>query len=608
MRIDYLKINGFGKLENKEIEFGKNINLVLGENEAGKSTLLKCILAMFYGLSKNKNGKDIPDSEQYKPWGNAEFSGKMKYTLDSGEELELFRDFSKKNPKIFNENSEDISKTFNIDKTKGNEFFYEQTKIDEEMFLATGLAEQQKVVLDGKEKMALTQKIANILTSGEENISYKKAIEKLNKDLIENIGTERTVGRPINIVQEKLERIQEKKRGLSYKEERKEEIINEKENINNNLKKHQEKLNTLKEIRNIKNRENIEQEKIKVREAIVEDYEEKIKSINNKTPKRQGKLIPEIIILTILIILGIVLFIFNKGIPAGILVGIAVLWLIFIVLDRVKFNQLKLAQSKEIKILEENKKEKEEEILREKENIINKFEKEKNDAVKGLELSERYEIENILKLGENELNIKISELEENISREKIGLNTIEIEEQNIIKDLDEKIELEEEFEKVSQEKENLLQEAKKIKLAKDFLEKAYTKMKSEITPKLSNSLSKIASKISNGKYTNIKLNDEEGLLVELENGEYINANRLSAGTIDQLYLSLRLSAFKEITNESIPIILDESFAYYDNERLQNILKYLNDNFKDNQIIIFTCTGREKEMLEKLKIEYNFITL
>ena len=133
-------------------------------------------------------------------------------------------------------------------------------------------------------------------------------------------------------------------------------------------------------------------------------------------------------------------------------------------------------------------------------------------------------------------------------------------------------------------------------------------MKSEITPKLSNSLSKIASKISNGKYTNIKLNDEEGLLVELENGEYINANRLSAGTIDQLYLSLRLSAFKEITNESIPIILDESFAYYDNERLQNILKYLNDNFKDNQIIIFTCTGREKEMLEKLKIEYNFITL
>lgn len=608
MRIDYLKINGFGKLENKEIEFGKNINLILGENEAGKSTLLKCILAMFYGLSKNKNGKDISDSEQYKPWGNSEFSGKMKYTLDSGEELELFRDFSKKNPKIFNENSEDISKTFNIDKTKGNEFFYEQTKIDEEMFLATGLAEQQKVVLDGKEKMALTQKIANILTSGEENISYKKAIEKLNKDLIENIGTERTVGRPINIVQEKLERIQEKKRGLSYKEERKEEIINEKENINNNLKKHQEKLNTLKEIRNIKNRENIEQEKIKVKEAIVEDYEEKIKSINNKTPKKQGKLIPEIIILTILIILGIVLFIFNKGIPAGILVGIAVLWLIFIVLDRVKFNQLKLAQSKEIKILEENKKEKEEEILREKENIINKFEKEKNDVVKGLELSERYEMENILKLGENELNIKISELEENISREKIELNTIEIEEQNIIKDLDEKIELEEEFEKASQEKENLMQEAKKIKLAKDFLEKAYTKMKAEITPKLANSLSKIASKISSGKYTNIKLNDEEGLLVELENGEYINANRLSAGTIDQLYLSLRLSAFKEITNESIPIILDESFAYYDNERLQNILKYLNDNFKENQIIIFTCTGREKEMLENLKIEYNFITL
>ena len=39
MKIDYLKVNGFGKLENKEIEFGKKINVIYGENEAGKTTL-----------------------------------------------------------------------------------------------------------------------------------------------------------------------------------------------------------------------------------------------------------------------------------------------------------------------------------------------------------------------------------------------------------------------------------------------------------------------------------------------------------------------------------------------------------------------------------------
>ena len=58
----------------------------------------------------------------------------------------------------------------------------------------------------------------------------------------------------------------------------------------------------------------------------------------------------------------------------------------------------------------------------------------------------------------------------------------------------------------------------------------------------------------------------------------------------------------------MPIILDEAFAYYDNERLENILKYLSNEYSNKQIIIFTCTKREKEILEKLQIKYNLIEL
>lgn len=608
MRIDYLKINGFGKLENKEIEFGNNINLIVGKNETGKSTLLKCILGMFYGLSKNKNGKDVSDIEKYKPWGNGEFSGKMKYTLDSGEKIEIFRDFSKKNPKIFNENSEDISKTFNIDKNKGNEFFYEQTRIDEEMFISTGLVEQQKVVLDDREKTNLTQKIANILTSGDENISYKKAIEKLNKDLIENIGTERTVGRPINIVQEKLETIKEKKNGLGYKEERLSEIIEEKANINKRIDEHQKKLALLKEMKEIMDQENLEQEKIKVRETIIDEYESKIKKLQNNAPKKDSKAVIALLLIVIMILLTVALFVFHKIIIGVIIAVLAVLGLTLIIFKIIKIKHAIFEIEKETKILETNKIEKEEEILRERENLRANVQNKQDEKLKKMNLLERNEIESILKGGIDTLNTKLLNIEKDLSRLKIELNTIEIEEQNILRELEQKIELEEEFEKAKQEEDSLLQEARKIKLAKEFLEKAYYKIKSEITPKLTKSLSNIASKISGGKYKNVKLNDEEGLIVELENGEYISSNRLSVGTIDQLYLSLRLSAFRQITNESIPIILDESFAYYDNERLKNILKYLSDNFKDNQILIFTCTNREKEMLESMKIKYNLIAL
>ena len=133
-------------------------------------------------------------------------------------------------------------------------------------------------------------------------------------------------------------------------------------------------------------------------------------------------------------------------------------------------------------------------------------------------------------------------------------------------------------------------------------------MKEQITPKFTKELSKAMEKISNGKYKNVRINTNGEIIVEQENGEYINAENLSIGTIDQLYLSLRLATIKEISKENMPIILDEAFAYYDDNRLENILKYLSSEYNNKQVVIFTCTNREKEILEKMQIKYNLIEL
>jgi uncharacterized protein YhaN len=147
-----------------------------------------------------------------------------------------------------------------------------------------------------------------------------------------------------------------------------------------------------------------------------------------------------------------------------------------------------------------------------------------------------------------------------------------------------------------------------INIAKKALEVAYIQMKEEVTPKFTNSLSTIIEKVSDGKYKNIKFSDETGLRVEKDNGEYIDSGILSLGTIDQLYLSLRLSALNEISEEKMPIILDESFVYYDDERLKNILKYLSENYKEYQIIILSCSNREKEIMRELGVKYNLVEL
>ncbi len=193
MIIDNFKINGFGKIINKNISLDKNVNIIYGKNESGKSTILKFINCMFYGISKNKNGKDISDLEKYKPWKTEEFSGKLKYILDNNQEFEVYREFKKKNPIIYNSKFEDISNNFKIDKTKGIDFLSEQIGIDETIFSNTVITYQDEIKMDKIAQNSIIQKISNIVSSGDENISFKKTLDKINKMQNDEVGTDRTI-------------------------------------------------------------------------------------------------------------------------------------------------------------------------------------------------------------------------------------------------------------------------------------------------------------------------------------------------------------------------------------------------------------------------------
>ena len=65
---------------------------------------------------------------------------------------------------------------------------------------------------------------------------------------------------------------------------------------------------------------------------------------------------------------------------------------------------------------------------------------------------------------------------------------------------------------------------------------------------------------------------------------------------------------EELSDEKLPIILDETFAYFDQERLSATLQYLWKKSEQHQIILLTCTNREIELLEKNKISYHLIQL
>ena len=199
-------------------------------------------------------------------------------------------------------------------------------------------------------------------------------------------------------------------------------------------------------------------------------------------------------------------------------------------------------------------------------------------------------------------------LQNEINNKKIRSHTLELDKKNIEPKLDNLSKIEEELVNNNERMSTLNKLNLSFELAKEILAESYEEMRNTVTPKFTQELSKNISEITEKKYSKIMFNDEQGLIVELESGNYVPASKLSIGTIDQLYLSLRLSMIDELSEENLPIILDEAFAYYDTERLTNILKYLDEKYKTHQIILFTCTNREKEILEKIKVPYNLIEL
>ena len=282
MKINNLKINSYGKLKDKEINLKNGINLVYGPNEAGKSTLIKFIINSFYGISKNKKGKEISDFDKYKPWQGEEFSGKVEYELDDNSKYEIYRDFSKKNPKIFNESMEDISKEFNIDKNRGNEFFYEQTKIDEDLFLSTLAINQNEVKLEDQSQNFLVQKIANLAQTGDDNTSFKRVIDRLNRRQLDEVGTERSREKPINVISRNIQNLETEKQELEKYKNFKYEYEEKENSLEEEILKLEKENNFLREVKNLNEKENIEKEKIKIKENIKNENIEKINLLKNK--------------------------------------------------------------------------------------------------------------------------------------------------------------------------------------------------------------------------------------------------------------------------------------------------------------------------------------
>ena len=117
------------------------------------------------------------------------------------------------------------------------------------------------------------------------------------------------------------------------------------------------------------------------------------------------------------------------------------------------------------------------------------------------------------------------------------------------------------------------------------------------------------AKITSEKYTQI---DFENKTISGQNTPEKSWDKLSRGTKEQLYLALRLGYaynYSDKNNIKLPLIIDDAFVNFDQERTTAVLKCLNNFAEENQVLYFTCHAKMiKSILESEKIPHNLIEL
>ncbi len=140
----------------------------------------------------------------------------------------------------------------------------------------------------------------------------------------------------------------------------------------------------------------------------------------------------------------------------------------------------------------------------------------------------------------------------------------------------------------------LSQTYKALELALNTLAEASAQLQRRFAPRISQQAQEIFSRLTGGRYRRLILSEDLSVSTSADTETTLRpALWRSEGTIDQLYLSLRLAVARELTPHA-PLVLDDALARFDDTRMAQAMEVLQEEAETRQVILFTCQARETE--------------
>lgn len=632
MRILDLHIDGFGKFHDLSVSFDKDLNVVYGKNEAGKSTLHTFIRCMLFGLERGRGRAARADLySKYEPWQNkAVYGGRMRVEKD-GVIYRLERNFQK-----------DQKAFVIVNETAGKEIEPTKGFMD---FLLGGLTEtaynntisigQLKCVTEGGMVTELRNYIANMNTTGNLSLNITKATSYLKnrrKEFERQLTPE--AARTYTALLTEIKNIEKEISAPEY-ENQLQTYQDLRSQVKNQLSEKQTERETLLQ-KIAKGRQALDGAQF-TDEASIHAYQENArntyahyKEVADAASRRGRSVLPVImLVLAVFCALGAGALgflssqtfdpvVFGTGALISVSTGVAhytvglicalsaaaVFFFAVGLIFFMKNHSLKQELSMTEKLLQEifSRHLGDSSISGE---AMTAFESRMEEFVRLSQVLERSEQSVQEQASEiNALQAKETDCDDAISRQQKAQWELE-------KRLDHLAHCKDQTESLKQvlaENDRIREEITAIDLALETMTKLSATIRDSFGLYLNKTASELISGITGGIYDSMSVDESLNVFMNTRT-RLLPVEQVSSGTMDQIYLALRLAAAKLIQPEGdyMPLIFDDSFVLYDEDRLHTALKWLKKAYP-GQIIIFTCHQREAQMMTADQIAYHLVTM
>lgn len=620
MKLLDLYINGFGKFHNREISFEEGLNIVYGKNEAGKSTIHTFIRGMLFGIEVKRGRAAKNDTyTKFEPWENSGvYEGRLRVSY-LGHNYRIERRFQKNKKEIVV-----------VDETIGklvepNRAFWDELLcgLSETTYNNTISIGQLKSATDEGMVSELKNYIANLNTSGNMALNITKAAtflkhqrKELESQMVPEAARSYTaLLSEIRNVEKEIASPEYENQIQSYQTMRSEmkDLIDQKQQEKESLIQKTARGKQVLASSQFTDQASITSYLIQT-QKVYEDYSDARDACDNKSRKVLSIL--SFIAATLLLCGTGFLFYMLKtsqtqgdyGVASVLLCGGMAFGSLFLYLAGIC---LILRRRRDQKDLSMNLKVLQEVFSRHlgdstiSQDAMNAFQE---------RMAEFTRLSAAITKSEASIQQQAEEIEELQKKQENCSGVIETQ-QRTQWELERKLEhlsncktQSEALKHVLAENERIRDEISAIELALETMTSLSSSIRGSFGLYLNKIASDLISGITGGIYTSMSVDENLNVFMNTKT-RLVPIEQVSSGTMDQVYLALRLAAASLIQGdgEHMPLVFDDSFTLYDDDRLKTALKWLTQTY-DGQIVIFTCHQREIQMLTETRIPFHLIEI